>query len=417
MLYLILSTALFLGGLIIISWIHNQYHLDIVVEPAPPPSNAPLISVCIPARNEERNIRACVEAVLAQDYPNFEVIVLDDRSTDSTPEILRELTLESDGAGAPLSGQTREQVSPSRASRDHGDAPVLQILSGSDLPKGWAGKPHALYQASAAARAPESGWLCFIDADTFISPESLSSCYAKALETQADMFTIMTFQIMDSFWEKVVMPLVMTGLSAGFSPRKVNDPSRKDAIANGQFILIKRAVYDAIGGHESVKGSIVEDKAIAEQVKWNGYRLIVADGMKLARTRMYTSLPEMWEGWTKNIYLGLRDQPSLMALGVFGAFLAVIVSLFLPAWPIIGLIWYLHGGGWMAMAIMLEALLVWAYMLYARSIAAQHMGISPWYSLTTPLGAAIFGAMMFTSTWKVLSRQGVTWKGRTYGSG
>jgi hypothetical protein len=106
-----------------------------------------------------------------------------------------------------------------------------------------------------------------------------------------------------------------------------------------------------------------------------------------------------------------------MALGVFGAFLAVTVSLFLPAWPIIGLIWYLNGGGWMAIIVILEALLVWAYMLYARSVAARGMGMSPWYSLTTPLGAAIFGAMMFTSTWKVLSRQGVTWKGRTYGSG
>lgn len=415
--YFIVSTIFFIAGLIIIYWLHNQYHLDIVVEPVPPPSNAPLISVCIPARNEERNIRACVEAVLAQDYPNFEVIVLDDRSTDLTPEILRQLTLESNGARAPLSGQTQEQVSPSRTARDHGDAPVLQILNGSDLPKGWAGKPHALYQASAAAQAPASGWLCFIDADTFISPETLSSCYAKALETKADLFTIITFQIMGSFWEKAVLPLVMTGLSTGFSPRKVNDPRRKDAIANGQFILIKRAVYDAIGGHASVKGSIVEDKAISEQVKWNGYRLIVADGMQMARTRMYTSLPEMWEGWTKNIYLGLSDRPSLMALGVFGAFLALIVSLFLPAWPLLGVFWYLNGGGWMALTVILQSLLVWAYMIYARSLANLKTGISPWYSLTTPLGAAIFGAMMVSSTWKVLSRQGVTWKGRTYGSG
>lgn len=400
--YLVISTVIFIGGMLIIYWIHNQYQMDIVVTPAPPPPTAPLISVCIPARNEARNIRACVEAVLAQDYPNFEVIVLDDRSTDSTPEILRQLILESDSL---LSRPTREQ------------APVLQILNGSDLPKGWAGKPHALHQASAVAQAPQNAWLCFIDADTFISPATLSSCYAKALETKADMFTIMTFQIMGSFWEKVVMPLVMTGLSVGFSPRKVNDPKRKDAIANGQFILIKRAVYDAIGGHESVKDSIVEDKAIAEQVKWNGYRLIVADGMKLARTRMYTSLREMWEGWTKNIYLGLSDRPSLIALGLFGAFLALIVSLFIPAWPLLGVYWYLNGGGWMATAVILQSLLVWAYMIYARSLANLKMRISPWYSLTTPLGAAMFGAMMFTSTWKVLSRQGVTWKGRVYSSG
>jgi len=387
MLYLVISTVLFIGGVFIIYWLHNQYQMDIVVNPMPPPSNAPLISVCIPARNEERNIRPCVEAVLAQDYPNFEVIVLDDRSIDSTPVILADM-----------------------ASRDlH-----LRSISGLDLPKGWAGKPHALHQASAVARGE---WLCFIDADTFLSPATLSSCYANALETQADMFTIMTFQTLGTFWEKVVMPLVMTGLSAGFSPRKVNDPKRKDAIANGQFILIKRTVYDAIGGHESVKGSIVEDKAIAEQVKWNGYRLIVADGMKMAHTRMYTSLPEMWEGWTKNIYLGLRDQPSLMALGVFGAFLAVIVSLVLPAWPLLGVYWYWNGGGWMAMTVILESLLLWTYMIYARSMIALKMGISPWYSLTTPLGAAVFGAMMFTSAWNVLSRKGVTWKGRVYASG
>jgi chlorobactene glucosyltransferase len=388
--YLVISTVIFIAGMLIIYWIHNQYQMDIVVTPAAAPPDAPFISVCIPARNEERNIRACVEAMLAQDYPNFEVIVLDDRSTDSTAIILTDI-----------------------ASRDS----RLHPISGSDLPKGWAGKPHALYQASALARAPESGWLCFIDADTFISPGTLSSCYAKARETQADMFTILTFQIMGSYWEKVVMPLVMTGLSVGFSPHKVNDPKRKDAIANGQFILIKRRVYDAIGRHESVKDSIVEDKAIAERVKWSGYRLIVADGMQLARTRMYTNLREMWEGWTKNIYLGLSDRPSLMALGLFGAFLAVIVSLFLPAWPLLGVLWYLNGGGWMAMTVILQSLLVWAYMIYARSLVNLKMGISPWYSLTTPLGAGLFGAMMFTSTWNVLSGRGVTWKGRDYLSG
>jgi chlorobactene glucosyltransferase len=270
-----------------------------------------------------------------------------------------------------------------------------------------------LYQASAVAHGE---WLCFIDADTFLAPETLSSCYVKAIETQADMFTIMTFQITGSFWEKVVMPLVMTALSVGFSPRKVNDPERKDAIANGQFILIKRSVYDAIGGHASVKDQIVEDKAISEKVKWNGYRLIVADGMKLARTRMYTSLPEMWEGWTKNIYLGLRDQPSLLALGVFGAFLAVMASLFLPAWPLLGYIWYSNGGGWMAITVITESLLLWTALIYARARVAMKMEIPPWYALTTPLGAAVFGAMMVTSAWKVIARKGVTWKGRVYAS-
>jgi chlorobactene glucosyltransferase len=382
MIYFLLSSLLFFAGLIVMYWLHNQYQLDIVVEPVDPPSNMPTISVCIPARDEERNIRACVEAVLNQTYPNFEVLVLHDRSTDSTLKILQSIQNDK-----------------------------LKIISGSDLPSGWAGKPHALYQAASSARGD---WLCFIDADTFLAPEALASCYAKAVETNADLFTMITFQITLTFWERVVLPLVMTALSVGFSPRKVNDPKRRDAIANGQFIFINRSVYDAIGGHESVKDQIVDDKAISEKVKWGGYRLIVADGMQVARTRMYTSLAEMWEGWTKNIYLGLREQVGLMALGAFGALVTVIAALVLPLWPLLGLFWFFHSGGWMAIVIIIEALILWSVLIYVRARVAHNMHIPRWYALTTPLGAAIFAAMMFTSTWKVISGQGVTWRGRKY---
>jgi chlorobactene glucosyltransferase len=372
MYYLFLSTLLFFIALIIIYWVHNQYHLDIVVTPALPPKSAPMVSVCIPARNEETNIRRCVEAVLRQDYPNLEVIVLDDRSTDATLTLLNEIT--------------------SRDSR-------LIAIGGSDLPEGWAGKPHALYQASAVAKGE---WLCFVDA------------YTKAIETNADLFTIMTKQILGSFWERTVMPLVMTALSVGFSPRKVNDPSRRDAVANGQFIFIKRNIYDLIGGHERIKDQIVEDKALSENVKWNGHRLVVADGMQIVSTRMYTSLETMWEGWTKNIYLGLRDHPSMLLLGAFGATLALIAALFLPVWPLLGLGLYLNGGGWMALAVIGEALGVWGYLVYIRSLIAKNMGIPRWYAWTTPLGAGVFAAMMLTSAWKVLTGQGVTWRGRKY---
>ena len=210
------------------------------------------------------------------------------------------------------------------------------------------------------------------------------------------------------------MPLVMTALSVGFSPRKVNDPKRRDAIANGQFILIRRNVYDAIGGHESVKDQIVEDKAISEQVKWNGYRLVVADGRFAAKTRMYTSLPEMWEGWTKNIYLGLRDQKGLLYLGVFGAIVALLAALFLPVWPLLGIAWLTKSGGWMAWTALVESLVFWGYLIAVRARAARAMEISAWYALTTPLGAAVFAAMMITSSFRVISGKGVSWKGRTY---
>ena len=386
--WLLLSSLLFLLGLGVNIWVHSRARLDIVVEPAGPPPDAALISVCVPARNEQRNIRLCVESILAQDYPNFEVIVVDDRSTDRTPAILSE-----------LAGIANERRIPFR------------IVHGAELPAGWAGKPHALHQAALSARGE---WLCFIDADTFLAPETLSSVYRRAVQTHADLFTIMTFQVMGSFWEKVVMPLVMSALAFGFSAPRVNDPSTPDAIANGQFILVRRIAYDAIGGHEGVRDLIVEDKALADRIKQSGRRLIVADGTRLARTRMYTSLPEMWEGWTKNIYLGLSDRLALLLLGAFGVLLLLLAALMLPLWPLAGLNWYLHGGGWMPLAVISEALILWAAIFWTRARVARRMGISGWWALTTPLGAAVFAAMMLTSAWNVLSGRGVTWKGRRY---
>ena len=384
MLFLSISTIIFLAALPILYWLHSRHTLDIITTPSPPPPGGPRISIIIPARNEEGNIQRCVEAALAQDYPNFEVLVLDDRSTDSTPVILTALS-----------------KSDSR----------LVILFGTELPAGWAGKPHALYQA---AKSATGEWLCFVDADTFLEPNALSATLAKARQTGADLYTIMTTQLMGSFWEKAVLPLVMTALTVGFTPRKINDPHRRDAVANGQFILIKRSVYDALGGHEAIKNQIVEDKALAEQVKWNGYRLIMADGYTVAKTRMYTSLPTLWEGWTKNIYLGLKDQPGMLLLGAFGAFLALMVTLFMPFWPLFGLVWYFNGGGVPAVLLLVESLIVWAVLLYARARTARAMRISRWYALTTPLGAGVFAAMMFTSAWKSLSGRGINWKGRTY---
>ncbi|HEY6074925.1 MAG TPA: hypothetical protein VIV15_16485, partial [Anaerolineales bacterium] len=119
-------------------------------------------------------------------------------------------------------------------------------------------------------------------------------------------------------------------------------------------------------------------------------------------------------GWTKNIYLGLSDRPALLVLGAFGMLLLVLAAVLIPLWPLAGLYWYSHGGGWMALAVTAEALLLWAAIFRARARVARRMGISPWWALTTPLGAGIFAAMMLTSAWNVLSGRGVTWKGRRY---
>jgi len=384
MFFPLLSTLATLLGLAIIAWLHTRHRLDVVVRPAGPPAEAPRLSIIVPARNEDRNIRRCVEALLAQTWPDFELIVLDDRSTDTTPLILNELA----------KGDSR-----------------LRVLTGDPLPEGWAGKPHALAQAAAVATGE---WLCFVDADTFAAPQALTSVYAAARAQSADLFTILTFQEMDTFWEKVVLPLIMTALSVGFSPQRVNRPETRDAIANGQFIFIKRAVYEAIGGHAAIRDSIVEDKDLANLVKHAAYRLIVADGKEVARTRMYTSLDELWEGWTKNIFLGLRGSPGLLLLGAFGAFLLLFAALALPLWLALGLGWWQFGGGVAGLAVAGEAALVWAFLVFWRMLVCRGMQISLWYALTVPLGAAVFAAMMLVSAWKVLSGQGVTWKGRRY---
>lgn len=384
MFFLLVSTVVCIIALFITHWIHNQSQLDIVTKPVRAPADGPLVSIIIPARNEQDNIRRCIEKVLAQDYPNFQVLVLDDRSTDATPAILAELSK---------------------------DEPRLVVLFGEELPEGWAGKPHALHQA---AKAATGQWLCFVDADTFLEPNAISAAMNAAAETGADLYSMMTLQIMETFWERVIQPVIFTAISTGFSARKVNDPKQRAALANGQFILIRSSVYDAVGGHEAIKNQIVEDKALAEQVKWNGYRILMTDGYALAKTRMYTSLATIWEGWTKNIYLGLKDSRSSMLLGVFGAFVAIMLTFFMPLWPVLGLVWLIFGGGTDALLVLAQSALFWGIVFYLRARVAQNMEISGWYALTAPLGAAVFGAMMFTSTWKSLSGRGITWKGRTY---
>jgi chlorobactene glucosyltransferase len=154
-----------------------------------------------------------------------------------------------------------------------------------------------------------------------------------------------------------------------------------------------------------------EDKAIAILVKRAGYRLVLADGRKVASTRMYTSLPEMWEGWTKNIYLGLLDRLGLL---LFGAILGLMVSFVLPFWLLGGLFWFTSGGGLIAAVVAGEAFVLWSYLLWKRLQACRAFGIPGGYAFTFPIGALIFTAMMLASAFNVLSGRGVIWKGRRY---
>lgn len=384
----VLSSLLFVFSLALTLWIHSRQHIDTAL-PGPQElgneGDLPELCVVVPARNEGRNIRRSVQALLAQDYPDYRLVVVDDRSRDETEQILAELS--------------------ARDSR-------LKVVAGREPPAGWAGKPHALtLGVEACPGEPPAEWLCFIDADTFAAPHLLRSAVGLAGRCQADMLSILTDQELGSFWEKAILPLVFTALSVGFPADQVNDPHRPVAIANGQFILIRRAVYEAVGGHRAVRSEIAEDKALAERVKHSGYRLLLADGRHAARTRMYTSFAEIWEGWTKNIYLGMRDRVGLL---LFGAFTCLTGALAFPLWPLAGILWLLSGGGLPAAFVCLQALVLWAVLLYLRIRTARAMHIHPLYALTFSPGLLVFAAMMMASIYNVLSGRGVKWKGRVY---
>ncbi len=255
----------------------------------------PFLSIIVPARNEERQIETCVRSLLAQRYPEFEVLVVDDRSTDRTPEILERIAAED--------------------SR-------LRIVRGEPLPDGWIGKPWALAQGAHRARGQ---WLLFTDADTEHEPLACACAMRYALARDLSFLSLLTTQRFETAAERVVLPTILWMIAFGIgSLDAINDPKRLDAaIFNGQYILCDRAAFEIIGGHERVRASIAEDYDLARIIKHDGrYRSMLVDANDLVRTRMYRSLREIWDGFSKNLYLGVAKSP-LHGLGAFLALAAI----------------------------------------------------------------------------------------------
>ncbi|MCA9772597.1 MAG: glycosyltransferase, partial [Myxococcales bacterium] len=208
-----------------------------------PPEPAPRVTVLVPAKDEEGSIAQCLETLAAQDYPNFEVLLIDDRSEDRTGEI-----------GAAF------------AARDA----RFRVLRSKDLPEGWAGKCHALWQG---VEATESEFILMMDADAFAHPRCLTQTVCDALDKRADLYTIEFEQTCLTFWEKVVQPFMTMLILLGFPREKVNDPASSAAIAPGPFLLFRRDAYLAIGGHAAIKDELVEDMRLAQRIKETGHRL------------------------------------------------------------------------------------------------------------------------------------------------
>ena len=256
----------------------------------------PKVSIIVPARNEEASLGACLESLTAQSGVPFELIVVDDHSTDRTREIAASFA-------------------------------SVQVLEAPTLPAGWTGKNNAV---AAGAREARGEWLLFTDADTVHLPGSLAGALAEAEQNGVELLSYSPEQIAVTFWEMATLPVVFAELARQYPPSKVSDPASPIAAANGQFILIRRETYGAVGGHAAMAGSILEDVALARAVKSSGRKLRFRYAADRVRTRMYRNFCQLREGWTKNLALlfpnpGWLAVKSLLLWGVgWGPFLSTM---------------------------------------------------------------------------------------------
>lgn len=234
----------------------------------------PMISVIVAAKDEEANIETCIRTMLQQDYPNFELIVCNDRSTDRTAEIVQRL-----------------------AEKDS----RLKLVNIEYLPEGWGGKNNAMQTGIELASGE---WICMIDADCRqTSSHTLRAAINYAIDTQADLLSILPTLEMKGFWENVVQPVCGGMMMIWFQPEKVNSPKYRNAYANGAFMLITRQAYNRIGKHENVKHCVNEDIHMAGLIKAGGMNLRVVRNKDLYVVRMYTSLQQIYRGWSR-IFFG-----------------------------------------------------------------------------------------------------------------
>ena len=335
----------------------------------------PYISVCIPARNEERDIKKCVKSVLNQDYPNFEVIVVDDNSDDNTATIVRSMTEE---------------------------YPNLIFIAGAQLAPGWMGKPYALHQAYQKSRGQ---YLLFTDADLMYRSHALKTAMHTMICKDLDLLTLMPAAIFGSFWERVVQPVIFGFIAALTSFRKVNSESHKSAMGFGAFLLFKKESYQRIDGHLSVANEVLEDIMIAKKAKFNGLSILVADGKHLFSIRMYHSMKEIWIGWKKNIFLAMKNS-------IFRAlYYIVMVLCFLLTPYIVVMCNLLMGEGSLWVCISLLGLVL----SLATGLGLCHeLGLERKNVFLFPLGAIVMSVIMLNSMMNTLLLGRTEWRGRIY---
>lgn len=319
----------------------------------------PTISVIVPARNEEACLADCLQSLVSQTGVAFEIIVVDDHSTDRTREIATSFA-------------------------------DVRAVEASPLPEGWTGKNNAV---TTGARNARGEWLLFTDADTVHLPGSLAASLKEAQENDVELLSYSPEQIAITFWEMATLPVVFAELARQYSPSKVSDPASPIAAANGQYILIRRETYEAVGGHGVVAGDILEDVALARAVKSSGRKIRFRYAADAVRTRMYRNYRQLRDGWTKNLAL-LFPSPISFAVKLLFLWTIPWLALFANRW------WW-------------TPIYVWSLLYLFFRIKRSN------FPTSMTLWATFFGPPMFAylllRSKRAHANGNVTWKGRTYG--
>ena len=343
--------------------------------------DGPLVSVIVPARDERRNIDSCVRSILAGRYTNIEVVVVDDRSSDGTADVVRAI-----------------------AQEDH----RLTLVDNPPLPEGWFGKPWACTTGSRVARG---GILCFTDADARHGRDLVARAVNAMGERDVDMMSVAGRQELGSFWERIVQPHVFWMLATRYGGTETVNRSRRaeDKIANGQCIFVRRGAYESIGGHGAVHNQVAEDVALAQRLFAAGKRTELILGHDELTTRMYTSLGEIVAGWRKNVFAGGREA---MPWGRFGQMIFPALLLLPAVLTLLPLVAFVASAALGAPQwLLLGTIIALAAQVATWAAVYRWMGAPVRYALLFPLGSVVFAVIAIQA---IARGSRVEWKGRGY---
>jgi len=348
------------------------------VSPRDASGKVPRVSIIVPARNEAEHIEAALLSLLQLDYPDYEVIAVDDRSDDATGVILDRLQTE-----------WREKGEACRH--------LLRVLRITELPPAWLGKTHAMWRAGKQATGE---WLLFTDADVVFRADALRRAIVYAEREGADHFVLFPTIVMKSMGERMMQAFFQSQFVFAHRPWKVADPKSRDAIGVGAFNLIRREVYEKLGSYERLRMAVLDDMQLGEVVKKEGFRQRIAFGRDLLRLRWVVGAAGMVRNLTKNFFAILRYNPAFALLTVLGV---LVVNL----GPFVGL----------------GVAIGWSYIGYVLAVFAlvliyvgmsRHSDISPVYVVLHPVGAIVFSYAIVRSVFLTLVRGGVVWRGTWY---